>query len=359
MSRLIKNFNKIKTRVSKGQTLLEAIIAIGVIMTGVIGSLVLVNTTIKLGRVNEDRLVAQNLAREGIELAYSLRNSATLVHAESPEVNWDSYLQGLKLKIDAYTAESIILDIGYDEPIGNTNPECAVGCCAFSTDNASWQRPDPPNSTNSTLNNCDLMVLINYIYRGTPSHLPEYCTNAMNPGANDCDWNGDGKLNLADIVYGIVQFYRRSWVTSPGGYPTISTATDHQVAKFEFNDDTASAPNSDETKIWNDGRSRVYSYDNSYIQNVSITGALPTKFYRVVNIQSVCRGLDLSDVEQNLVVPKNLMYSCEDYAEKVLHYDRSDWKKVGILVNSEVRWPNSTSSTKVVYQEYLYNWIVF
>jgi Tfp pilus assembly protein PilV len=62
-------------RFSPGQNLLEAVIAIGIILTAVIGSSSLIVTTITAGRVSQNRTEAANFAREGIEIVRSLRDS--------------------------------------------------------------------------------------------------------------------------------------------------------------------------------------------------------------------------------------------------------------------------------------------
>lgn len=57
------------------QTLLEAVLAIGVILVAVIGSTTLIVTTITAGQSSEDKIVAGNLAREGIEVVRGIRDS--------------------------------------------------------------------------------------------------------------------------------------------------------------------------------------------------------------------------------------------------------------------------------------------
>ena len=63
---------------TKGQGLLEATIAIGVIMTGLIGAMTLTTSTVMSSEESEMRIVAANLAREGIEAARIIRDSAWL-----------------------------------------------------------------------------------------------------------------------------------------------------------------------------------------------------------------------------------------------------------------------------------------
>lgn len=57
------------------QTLLEAVLAIGVILTATLGSSTLIISTITAGRASQDRIEAANLAREGIEAVRMTRDS--------------------------------------------------------------------------------------------------------------------------------------------------------------------------------------------------------------------------------------------------------------------------------------------
>jgi len=60
------------------------------------------------------------------------------------------------------------------------------------------------------------------------------------------------------------------------------------------------------------------------------------------------------------VIEQNYAANCRDYAifKKGWIEDQDlEATKIGVLATSEVRWPTPTSSTKVSYQEYLYNWI--
>jgi len=59
----------------KGFTLLEVIIAIAILIVGLIGLMVLVSATISASSVSASRLLAANLAQEGIELVRGIRDS--------------------------------------------------------------------------------------------------------------------------------------------------------------------------------------------------------------------------------------------------------------------------------------------
>jgi len=334
-------FNFQKKNLRPGQTLLEAVIAIGVIMSGVVGSLVLVNTTIKLGRANQDRLIAQNLAREGIELVYDLRNSATLVHTENPTVAWDSYLYKSILKS------------------GVVNPTYDIGSVDEITGACTADGPD------DSLGDCDIEVLIKALYENGP--WPDTC--GTEPPYLGCDFDTSGSVNALDVTFMINYFYKQSYIYAFGGYPVIATSVpgaSYPSAKMDFNFTAingSSPPSVIIDDVWTDPRSRVYLYNNTYTQNVIPTGTsnlTSTKFYRVINLQSVCRGTH-DGTETAVVVPLDSVYNCYDYAisQSWSVSEAATIKKVGILTTSEVRWPTALSSTKVAYQEYIYDWINF
>jgi len=73
----------------RGQTLLEAIIAIGIIVTAVSSSLTLVQGAITAEGQSEASIVAGNLAREGVEVVRALRDGNWLA-----DVAWDAGLEG-------------------------------------------------------------------------------------------------------------------------------------------------------------------------------------------------------------------------------------------------------------------------
>ncbi len=74
---------------SSGQTMLEAIIASGIIVTAVGAALTLVYSSIAAAKESESRLVATNLAREGVEVVRAIRDSNWLAGDD-----WDDGLEG-------------------------------------------------------------------------------------------------------------------------------------------------------------------------------------------------------------------------------------------------------------------------
>ena len=67
--------------------MIEAIVALGIIMTAVSAALTLTATVVRASKESESSIVATNLAREGVEVARGLRDSNWLA-----ETAWDSGL---------------------------------------------------------------------------------------------------------------------------------------------------------------------------------------------------------------------------------------------------------------------------
>jgi len=82
-------------RTKPAQSLLEAIIAIGVILVATISSTTLVVSTISAGRVSADKIQAANFAREGFEVVREIRDSNWMKRAQNvvdggvTTVQWD------------------------------------------------------------------------------------------------------------------------------------------------------------------------------------------------------------------------------------------------------------------------------
>lgn len=66
----MKNFNKLNN--TFGQVMVEAMVAMSVIVVGLLGAFALSSGSVSLSRVAGDRYIAVNLANEGIELVKNL-----------------------------------------------------------------------------------------------------------------------------------------------------------------------------------------------------------------------------------------------------------------------------------------------
>ncbi len=87
---MIKTMNNrtVRTR-GLGQSMMEAIIACGIITTAVSSALTLVQASISAEKTSEMSIVAVNLAREGLEVVRAMRDSNWLA-----DVEWDQGLHG-------------------------------------------------------------------------------------------------------------------------------------------------------------------------------------------------------------------------------------------------------------------------
>ena len=65
----------------RGQSLIEATIALGVITTGLVGALTLMSFSLRAANTSENQLIALNLAWEGIEVVQNKRDSNYLAGA--------------------------------------------------------------------------------------------------------------------------------------------------------------------------------------------------------------------------------------------------------------------------------------
>lgn len=77
----------------KGQGLVEVIIALGIITTGIVGVLTLTYSSLSASETSIKQIIAANLAREGVEVVRSIRDSNWL----SDDPNW---LAGLISGVD-------------------------------------------------------------------------------------------------------------------------------------------------------------------------------------------------------------------------------------------------------------------
>jgi len=76
---------------NKGQGLVEMVIALAVIVTGVIGALSLAVSALSSSKESETRIIAANLAREGIEVARNIRDSNWLAGCPSKSQAGEAY----------------------------------------------------------------------------------------------------------------------------------------------------------------------------------------------------------------------------------------------------------------------------
>lgn len=73
---------------AKGFTLLETIIAVAILATGIVASLTLISKSIQSVSLSQNRLIATYLANEGMELVRNIRDN----NWKDPSASWDDGL---------------------------------------------------------------------------------------------------------------------------------------------------------------------------------------------------------------------------------------------------------------------------
>jgi Tfp pilus assembly protein PilV len=123
--------SKRQTHFLKGQSLIELLIAMTVIMVGLSAAGTLVFSNIRLQELSADRVTAANLARGGIELAKAQRDSNWLAGA--------AFDAGMKNALD-YTGVPIMTDGRFD----------SFNFTADDLDDTSWTRVKQSTDASST-----------------------------------------------------------------------------------------------------------------------------------------------------------------------------------------------------------------
>jgi len=114
----------------KSQSLIESVVAISIVVIAVVGIMSVGLTSVSLGGQSEERVVAINLAREGIEIVSATRNSNLLDPAQS----WPYGLTDGSYRVGFDTAELVMsADAAFD---GGTTVEYCTNCriCQDATD---------------------------------------------------------------------------------------------------------------------------------------------------------------------------------------------------------------------------------
>jgi type II secretory pathway pseudopilin PulG len=76
----------------RGFTLIEALIAISILIIGIVSSFILVTRALYNTNIIQDRLTASFLAQEGLELVRQIRDSNYLNKINGGSINWDNNL---------------------------------------------------------------------------------------------------------------------------------------------------------------------------------------------------------------------------------------------------------------------------
>ncbi|MBI1888987.1 MAG: prepilin-type N-terminal cleavage/methylation domain-containing protein [Candidatus Spechtbacteria bacterium] len=76
----------------KGFSLLEIIIAIAVLGSGIAGAIALINQTVVTGVFAQKQLIGAHLAQEGVEVMHNIRNTNWIKQNSDPAILWDGGL---------------------------------------------------------------------------------------------------------------------------------------------------------------------------------------------------------------------------------------------------------------------------
>jgi prepilin-type N-terminal cleavage/methylation domain-containing protein len=101
-----------KTKLNKGFTLIESMIAIALIVSGITGLMVLVNRSMGFANLAFNQLTAANLAQEGIELVRNIRDNNWMNNRD-----WLTGLNAGIYQIDYLDGELIDLSEREEQPL--------------------------------------------------------------------------------------------------------------------------------------------------------------------------------------------------------------------------------------------------
>lgn len=73
----------------RGFSLLEIIIAIAVLASGIAGAIALINQAVSAGVFAQKQLIAAHLAQEGMEVVHNIRHTNWIQQRENPAIQWD------------------------------------------------------------------------------------------------------------------------------------------------------------------------------------------------------------------------------------------------------------------------------
>ena len=108
----------------KGFTVIEVIVAIFVIVTGIVGVLALVTQTISSATYSSNKLIAAYLAQEGIEIVRDIRDTNWLEQYTDPSNLWDEGLTGCGGVCDETTGNGCIVDYNHSyDPLDPYDPD--------------------------------------------------------------------------------------------------------------------------------------------------------------------------------------------------------------------------------------------
>lgn len=164
----------------KGFTMIETVIAFGVLVAAILGPVTLVAFSLAQAQSSQNKLIATNLGQEGLELVRAIRENNVICTAFDPTVTWNTDPTG-------------------DLPLGESNKRFTVDAndrvtaptepyavrCGFST---------PRPIVDTTCDTRPLNLNANGVYTygaGTPTPFQRCITICVPPSSGPCNGTDD------------------------------------------------------------------------------------------------------------------------------------------------------------------------
>jgi len=158
----------------RAESLIETIVAVTVIALGATAAGVMVRTSLVGVEISQDRMLALNLAREGIEAVRNIRDTNWLRYSGNADACWNT-LTGTDIsdcedslivkdyyaiKLDSDTLEYYLIDEGYSDVMGTS--EYIVYQCTIGSTSTGTLYATPSDTTNCTPSEFQRMAFIKY-----------------------------------------------------------------------------------------------------------------------------------------------------------------------------------------------------
>lgn len=159
----------------RAESLIETIVAVTVIAIGATAAGVMVRTSLAGVEISQDRMLALNLAREGIEAVRNIRDTNWLRYSSNADACWNT-LHGTDITdcednliaedyyaiiLDVATLEYYLLDVGYTDVMSNS--EYLVYQCEITGPSGTGSLyATPSDATGCTESTFQRMVEITY-----------------------------------------------------------------------------------------------------------------------------------------------------------------------------------------------------
>jgi Tfp pilus assembly protein PilV len=140
----------------RGMTLVETTIALGILMIGIMASITLMLSSFNYTQRSEQEIVVVNLAREGIEIMRSIRNSENAANPNDVDIFDENNIYDNKTyTVDSLTANTIA---GFSQTnVGSSGVNISsCSACSLYLKNGQYTH----NSANAEITNFKRMVTI-------------------------------------------------------------------------------------------------------------------------------------------------------------------------------------------------------